>query len=133
MGGVSHPSQCYALELLREDRVALSRRAVPAWYASQRARYGEAFAGLGLDLFTGDGGFYHWCRLPEGLAAAELNRRLFPQGAAVLKGTDCDMARGGDASPLASFFRFSFGPLPAESFAEDIAILKQALQGGGAP
>jgi aspartate/methionine/tyrosine aminotransferase len=132
MGGVSHPSQCYALELLGSDRVELSRRAVPAWYASQRARYGEAFAGLGLDLFTGDGGFYHWCRLPAGLTAAELNRRLFPQGAAVLKGTDCDMARGGAASPLRSFFRFSFGPLPEDSFQDDIAILKTALESRGA-
>ena len=129
MGGVSHPSQCYALELLREERVAQSRRAVPAYYAGQRARYGEAFAGLGLDLFTGDGGFYHWCRLGDGLTAAELNRRLFTQGAAVLKGTDCDMARQGDASPLGGFFRFSFGPLNPASFADDIAIMKRALEG----
>lgn len=129
MGGVSHPSQLYALELLQPDRVALARKAVPAFYADQRARYGEAFAKLGLELFTGDGGFYHWCRLPGGLTAEELNRRLFTQGAAILKGTDCDMARLGNESPLRSFFRFSFGPLKPESFDSDIAILKQALSG----
>lgn len=128
MGGVSHPSQCYALELLEPERVALARRAVPAFYAAQRARYGEAFEKLGLELFTGTGGFYHWCRLPGGLTAAELNRRLFPRGAAVLKGADCDMARGGDRSPLASFFRFSFGPLDPESFESDIDILRRALE-----
>ena len=129
MGGVSQPSQLYAIELLREDRVAMARHAVPAYYRRQRGRYGEAFARLGLDLFTGEGGFYHWCRLPAGLAAEELNRRLFAQGAAVLEGTDCDMARRGEESPLRNFFRFSFGPLAPESFESDIEILRQALAG----
>jgi aspartate/methionine/tyrosine aminotransferase len=134
MGGVSHPSQCYALALLEEERVARARAAVSAYYRSQRERYGEALASLGLELHTGTGGFYHWCRLPDGLAAAELNRRLFVQGAAVLKGTDCDMARGGEspgasaeASPLRSFFRFSFGPLQPASFHDDVRILREAL------
>ena len=128
MGGVPHPSQRYALELFAPNRVALSRTAVPAFYRSQRDRYGRAFAGLGLELFTGDGGFYHWCQLPGGLTAGELNRRLFTEGAAILKGTDCDMARRGDASPLRSFFRFSFGPLKPESFDADVAILARALR-----
>ncbi len=129
MGGVSHPSQSYALALLAEDRVALARKAVPAFYREQRARYGEAFTKLGLELFTGEGGFYHWCRLPAGLTAEALNQRLFKQGAAILKGTDCDMARRGPESPLRDFFRFSFGPLKPESFDADIAILKDALSG----
>ena len=47
---------------------------------------------------------------------------------AILKGTDCDMHRRGDASPLARFFRFSFGPLSPASFDDDIAILRRALQ-----
>jgi len=127
MGGVSHPSQRYALELLAPDRVALARSAVPAFYRTQRDRYGKAFAELGLELFTGDGGFYHWCRLPNGLTADELNRRLFTEGAAILKGTDCDMARRGETSPLRDFFRFSFGPLAPESYESDIAILARAL------
>jgi len=127
MGGVSQPSQCYAIELLREQRVALARTAVPEYYRLQRDRYGEAFARLGLELFSGDGGFYHWCRLPGGLTAAELNRRLFPHGAAILEGTDCDMARRGEESPLRSFFRFSFGPLDPDSFDTDIGIMKAAL------
>ncbi len=129
MGGVSHPSQLFALELLKEDRVALARKAVPAFYREQRARYGEAFTKLGLQLFTGEGGFYHWCRLPGGLTAEELNRRLFKRGAAILKGSDCDMSRGGADSPLRDFFRFSFGPLKPDSFESDIAILKEALGG----
>lgn len=127
MGGVSHPSQLFALELLKEERVALARKAVPAFYREQRARYGEAFTKLGLQLFTGEGGFYHWCRLPAGLTAEELNRRLFKRGAAILKGSDCDMSRGGADSPLRDFFRFSFGPLKPDSFESDIAILKEAL------
>ena len=127
MGGVSHLSQRYALELLAPERVALARAAVPAFYRQQRDRYGAAFAQLGLRLFTGDGGFYHWCRLPAGLTPEELNERLFKEGAAILKGTDCDMARRGEASPLRDFFRFSFGPLDPETFESDVAILKRAL------
>ncbi|MFV1986998.1 MAG: pyridoxal phosphate-dependent aminotransferase [Gemmatimonadota bacterium] len=127
MGGVSHPSQLYACELFGEERVALAREAVPTFYRGQRERYGEAFERLGLELFTGDGGFYHWCRLPGGLAAEEFNRRLFAEGAAILKGTDCDMARRGDESPLRDFFRFSFGPLDPASFETDIEIMSRVL------
>lgn len=129
MGGVSHPSQRYALELLGEQRIELTRTAIPAFYGAQRERYGEAFRELGLELFSGDGGFYHWCRLPDGLSAEELNTRLFPEGAAILKGTDCDMARRGEASPLNDFFRFSFGPLEPSSFDTDISIMRAALKG----
>ena len=117
------------LELLREDRVALAREAVPAFYGYQRDRYGEAFKRLGLDLFSGNGGFYHWCRLSDSLTAEELNTRLFQQGAAILKGTDCDMARLGPESTLRRFFRFSFGPLDPDSFESDIEILGRALVG----
>lgn len=128
MGGVSHPSQCFALELFGEERVALAREAVPAFYGGQRERYGEAFERLGLTLFSGNGGFYHWCRLPGELAADQLNRRLFNEGAAVLEGPSCDMARRGAASPLRSFFRFSFGPLEPDSFEADIEILRRVLE-----
>ena len=127
MGGVSRPSQLYALELLQQERTDLAHKAIPEFYASQRQRYGDAFADLGLDLFSGDGGFYHWCRLPGELTAAELNSRLFKYGAAILKGTDCDMVRRGDSSPLRQFFRFSFGPLLPESFESDIEILRKVL------
>jgi len=48
---------------------------------------------MGLTVFTGDGGFYHWMELPEGLNADEFNKRLFKKGAAILKGSDCDMGR----------------------------------------
>ncbi|MBL8724405.1 MAG: pyridoxal phosphate-dependent aminotransferase [Planctomycetes bacterium] len=132
MGGVSHPSQLYAAKLLEPRRVQQARDAVARHYGMQRARYGEAFARLGLRVHTGDGGFYHWLELPEGLSADQLNRRLFKHGAAILKGFDCDMARPHDKdpgyrSPYESFFRFSFGPLPPESFESDIAILKRVL------
>ncbi len=127
MGGVSHPSQCYALELFGKDRIELARTAVPAFYRSQRDRYGEAFSKLGLEMFSGDGGFYHWCKLPAGITAADLNQRLFPEGAAVLEGTDCDMARRGADSPLANFFRFSFGPLDPDDFESDVEIMRRAL------
>ncbi len=128
MGGVSHPSQCYALQLMEENRIEQVRKAIPTFYGSQRQRYGEAFERMGLQLFTGDGGFYHWCRLPGDLTAAELNERLFPEGAAILKGTDCDMRREDHQSPLRNFIRFSFGPLGPESFEDDIEIFARALE-----
>ena len=127
MGGVSRPSQLYTKELLEQKRTDLAHKAIPRFYASQRQRYGNAFADLGLDLFSGDGGFYHWCRLPGEMTASELNSRLFTYGAAILKGTDCDMARLTDDSPLQQYFRFSFGPLMPESFKSDIEIMKKAL------
>jgi DNA-binding transcriptional MocR family regulator len=128
MGGVSLPSQLYAMQLLDKNRTDLSHKAIPKFYASQRNRYGKAFSDLGLDLFSGHGGFYHWCKLPGDLTAAELNAGLFTRGAAILKGTDCDMARRGGHSPLRQFFRFSFGPLKPESFDSDIEILGQVLR-----
>jgi 2-aminoadipate transaminase len=133
MGGISHPSQLYAAELLEPSRVAQARTAVEKHYGMQRARYGEAFAKMGLGVHTGDGGFYHWLELPEGLNAEELNQRLFKRGAAILKGFDCDMARPhakdpNYVSPYESYFRFSFGPLLPETFDSDIAIMTEVLE-----
>ena len=132
MGGVSHPSQLYAVELLEPARVARAREAVERHYGMQRERYGAAFRDMGLGVFTGDGGFYHWLKLPEGLDASELNRRLFRRGAAILEGPDCDMARPHAkdpdyVSPYRSWFRFSFGPLPPQSFESDVALFAEVL------
>ncbi|MFK7739876.1 MAG: pyridoxal phosphate-dependent aminotransferase [Planctomycetota bacterium] len=132
MGGVSHPSQLYAAELLEPGRVVQARDAVDKHYSMQRERYGKAFREMGLGVYTGDGGFYHWLRLPEGLRAGELNRRLFKHGAAILEGVDCDMARPhakdpSYVSPYDSWFRFSFGPLLPETFESDVEILRGVL------
>lgn len=127
MGGVSHPAQRVAVELLKPERVAQVRQAVPAYYDSQRQKYAEAFDKLGLDVFTGKGSFYHWCRLPGNMTAEQFNQQLFKHGAAVIKGEDCDMARLGEKSSLKNFFRFSFGPLKPDSFETDIDIMKRAL------
>jgi len=127
MGGVSRPSQLYALELFNEDRIRLARTAIPAFYSDQRNRYAEKLSELGIMLYSGKGGFYHWCKLPGNLTGAEFNNRLFQYGAAILKGTDCDMYRTVSESHLNQFFRFSFGPLNPESFESDIKILSKAL------
>jgi len=132
MGGVSHPSQHYAVKLFEPSRVALARSAVRQHYDWQRERYGEAFKKLGLTVYTGKGGFYHWLELPEGLNADELNKRLFTRGAAILKGSDCDMARPHTPDPAyvslyVRFFRFSFGPLLPETFEDDIQIMSEVL------
>ena len=127
MGGVSRPSQIYAEKLFSRDRTDLAVRAVPDYYDSQRERYAKGLESLNVELFSGDGGFYHWCRLPGTLNAQQFNEALFKHGAAILKGTDCDMRRMGDESTLHQFFRFSFGPLEKDSFESDIKIMENVL------
>ena len=133
MGGVSHPSQNYAVKLLEPGRVRKARKAVEEHYNWQRERYGKAFEEMGLGVFTGDGGFYHWLELPEGMTSSELNKRLFKHGAAILCATDCDMARPHSKdpsyeSPYSRFFRFSFGPLLPETFDSDIELFRGVFE-----
>ncbi len=127
MGGVSRLSQLYTLKLLDPKRVEVARSAVPVFYSKQRIRYKNAFNDLNLETFSGEGGFYHWCKLPNQISSATFNDRLFQHGAAILKGTDCDMLRKENKSKLKSFFRFSFGPLEPISFEKDIEILGKVI------
>jgi aminotransferase len=128
MGGVSRASQILVTELLELERVRQAREAVRAYYSSQRQAYGRALAELGLELYTGDGGFYHWGRLPGDLTADRFNERLFEHNAGILPGPLCDMKRRkGPQGPLSRYIRFSFGPLTAESFGENVAILGKCL------
>jgi aspartate/methionine/tyrosine aminotransferase len=128
MGGVSRASQLYVTELLEPVRVAKARDAIATFYSMQRQRYGEALAALGIELFTGSGGFYHWGKLPHGLRCDEFNARLFEEKAGILPGYLCDMSRRGNEGDWGRFIRFSFGPLAAESFDEDIEILERCLR-----
>lgn len=130
MGGVSRVSQIYVAKMLDLRRVEQARRAVASFFGSQRRRYQEALEALGLELFTGQGGFYHWGRLPDGLTAAELNERLFKVKAAILPGYLCDMHRRGNDGPLGKMIRFSFGAIPDGDFDESVAILKDSLKMG---
>ncbi len=129
MGGVSRASQLYVTKLLEIERVTQARKAVCSFFSSQRERYREGLSSLGLELFTGHGGFYHWARLPDGDTGNALNERLFEHDAGILPGRLCDMSRGPDGGPsvLDRMIRFSFGPLTAESYESDIEILRQVL------
>ena len=124
MGGVARPSQICVTELLKTERVTQARRAVGQFFGEQRGRYGDALDKLGFELYTGDGGFYHWGQLPNGLSSDEFNERLFKHEAAILPGKLCDMNRG---SNLTKFMRFSFGPLKAESFEDDVRIIADCV------
>ena len=133
MGGVSHPSQHYAVKLLESTRVKKARKAIEEHYSWQRERYGNAFKEMGLGVYTGNGGFYHWLELPEGMTSDELNKRLFKRGAAILCAFDCDMARPHSKdpnykTPYERFFRFSFGPLLPESFESDIELFHEVYE-----
>ena len=127
MGGVSRPSQLYVANLLKIDRVDQARTAVVTFFNEQRQRYKKGLESIGIELFTGTGGFYHWGRLPNGLSADEFNTRLFKHKAAILPGKLCDMNRLGDKGIHNQFMRFSFGPLEPESFNRDIEIIKSCL------
>ena len=133
MGGVSHPSQHYAIKLLESSRVKKVRKAVEEHYNWQRQRYGKAFEEMGLGVYTGNGGFYHWLELPEGMTSDELNKRLFKHGAAILCAFDCDMGRPHSKdprykTPYDRFFRFSFGPLLPETFEADIKLFREVYE-----
>jgi len=133
MGGVSHLSQNYAIKLLEPNRVKKARSAVEKHYNWQRERYGKAFMKMGLGVYTGNGGFYHWLELPDGLTSIELNERLFKHGAAILSAFDCDMSRPHNKdssykSPYDRFFRFSFGPLLPETFESDVDLFRDVYE-----
>jgi len=128
MGGVSRASQIYVTALLELERVARARDAIGKFYAHQRARYGVGLQDLGFELFTGNGGFYHWTRLPHELTGDGFNERLFEHEAGILPGRLCDMARSNDSvSELDRFARFSFGPLSADSYEADLQILRECV------
>ena len=127
IGGVSRLSQTYTKHLLNKGRTDLAHNAIPKFYDEQRSKYRGAFNKMDLDVFSGDGGFYHWCKLNNGITADELNTALFKNGAAILKGNDCDMKREADNSSLKNFFRFSFGSLHPDSFNNNIKILSEAI------
>ena len=132
MGGVSHPSQNYAVKLLEPGRVKQARKAVEEHYNWQRERYGKAFEDMGLGIYTGNGGFYHWLELPEGMTSDEFNKRLFKRGAAILCASECDMGRPHSKdpdyeTPYSRFFRFSFGPLLPETFESDIQLFQEVF------
>ena len=126
MGGVSRASQLYVTRLFEPVRVQQARSAVSRFFSSQRARYEKGLKELGFELFTGNGGFYHWGKLPNGLTADAFNERLFKHQAGILPGRLCDMSRRRHG-PLERFMRFSFGPLGPDSYDGDIAILSECI------
>lgn len=129
MGGVSRLSQILVTELMQTERVQHARESVSEFFAEQRDRYQEGLQKLGIELFTGDGGFYHWCKLPGDLTSATLNERLYKHKAAILPGKLCDMLRRGDQGTHGNLFRFSFGPLLPETFEKNMEILAECVDG----
>ena len=128
MGGVSRASQLYVTELFEPVRIRQARQAVTKFFTEQRIRYRHGLEELGFELYTGDGGFYNWGKLPGELSADEFNERLFKYEAGILPGVLCDMARRrGEEGPLHRFIRFSFGPLSPDSYDNDMEILAKCV------
>ena len=111
------------------DRVRHARMAVAEFFGQQRDRYRAGLESQGIELFTGDGGFYHWGKLPGSLTSRELNARLYEKKAAILPGKLCDMMRRGDEGTHGQLFRFSFGPLAPDSYDADMELLASCLNG----
>ena len=61
------------MKLFEKNRIELARNTVSRFYDEQREKYGKHFSEIGLEIFSGNGGFYHWCKLPGKLTAKELN------------------------------------------------------------
>ncbi len=128
MGGVSRASQLYVTKLLSPHRVAHARDAICSFYGSQRKRYRTGLEALGFELATGDGGFYHWGQLPNGLTADTFNQRLFKHRSGILPGPLCDMRRRKTGTgSLEHFVRFSFGPLGPETYDNDMQIIARCV------
>jgi DNA-binding transcriptional MocR family regulator len=89
--------------------------------------YATGLQELGFKLFTGEGGFSHWVKLPGELTADDLNRCLYKRGAAVLPGQFTDMLRRGSSSPLKQFFRFCYGCSDPKKIEADLSIFKDAF------
>ncbi len=130
VGGIARPSQKFVEALLDLDRVREHRAKMSVFNRDQRQRYGSMLTDAGMKLHTGDGGFYHWCQTPDGLSAADVDARLREHDASILPGVFCDNRRppvgtaewDSYASPLANFFRLSFGPCAPEEATGDASI-----------
>ncbi len=127
MGGVSRPSQIAVAGMLEIERVTEARNAVKEYFDDQRNWYAEKLSEVGIELFTGEGGFYHWGKLPGDLTADEFNEKLFKHKAAILPGHLCDMHRRGNSGELGKYIRFSFGPLEKKTREESIRIIGECL------
>jgi 2-aminoadipate transaminase len=70
-----------------------------------------------------EGGFFVWCRLPEGLSASELLATAEERGATFLPGTHCFADGQGDDA-----IRLAFSFQPADQIAEAVVRIGAALR-----
>ena len=70
-----------------------------------------------------EGGFFVWCRLPQGMSAAALQARAEERGATFLPGTSCFANGQGDDA-----IRLAFSFQPAERIEEAIARIGAAMR-----
>ncbi len=87
--------------------------------ARRRREVGEALAGLGIQPWTEPrGGFYLWCRLPEGRDAGAVAQAALRQGVVLAPGNAFSVARSAGA-----MMRFNV----AQTGPQALAVLAQAL------
>jgi DNA-binding transcriptional MocR family regulator len=71
-----------------------------------------------------DGGFFVWCRLPQGMSATALLERAHAEGVTFLPGVNCYANGQGDDA-----IRLAFSFQPAEQIQDGIARIGRAMRG----
>ena len=97
-----------------------------AVYAARRDAMHEALqaaTALGVTWRKPEGGFYHWCRLPDGVDQSRLLARAAAAGVSYLPGQPCFAEEGG-----AAFARLAFSYAPAAQLREGISRFLTALR-----
>ncbi len=111
---------------VRGGRVAAHVRSVRSAYRRRRDAMLEALRAAavpGLSWRTPQGGFYVWCRLPDGVRPAALAARAAQAGVSFLPGRACFADE-----PPAEFIRLNFSYPDEERIREGVARLATAIR-----
>jgi 2-aminoadipate transaminase len=120
------PGQWLLDRFLRDGHLAPHIARVRAAYRLRREAVDRALreaAVPGLEWQLPAGGFYFWCRLPDGLPTGRLLSRAAETGVSFLPGRTCFVD-----DPGAGFARLNFTYPPADRVAEGVARFASALR-----
>ncbi len=120
------PGQWLLERFLREGHYPAHLARVRAAYRDRRDEVERALSAAavpGLEWQRPAGGFYFWCRLPEGVATGRLLARAAELGVSFLPGGACFVD-----DPGAAFARLNFTYPPADRLAEGVGRFAVALR-----
>jgi len=120
------PGQWVMERFLRSGRFAAHLQRLQQVYARRRDAMEEALqrhAPPGLEWQRPHGGFYFWCRVPEGIERTRLLAMAVDLGVSFLPGWSCYPDPPGEP-----YLRLNFSCPPPEQIREGVARLMQALR-----